>query len=215
MENKPTNKLSRLFLTKITFLSIIATLLITIIFILPAEFGIDPTGLGKKLGILNFSSTELKVEINKASLTKRYPEFTPQSEFDYFEPENLDEPYTKSQKKPLQSKSLLIKLEEFEQVEVKAIMDQGDSIVYSWELIKGENIYSDFHADPYEVKNFPESFYIRYKESESKKSMGSLIAPFKGNHGWHWLNIEEKPVEIRLEVHGYFESLDEIMRSFQ
>jgi len=41
------------------------------------------------------------------------------------------------------------------------------------------------------------------------------VAPFDGNHGWYWMNIEENPVKIVLEVRGYYESLDEIMRAYQ
>ena len=36
-----------------------------------------------------------------------------------------------------------------------------------------------------------------------------------GNHGWYWLNIEEEPITITLEVHGYYERIDELFRSYQ
>ena len=65
------------------------------------------------------------------------------------------------------------------------------------------------------VEQYPEMYYIRYHESEEGSESGSLVAPFAGNHGWYWLNIEENPVTIELEVRGYFDSLEEIMRSFQ
>ena len=91
----------------------------------------------------------------------------------------------------------------------------GDGLVYSWKLLEGETVYSDFHADPLEPEGYPEEYWIRYLESEEASAAGSLIAPFHGNHGWYWLNIEENPVKIELEVSGYWESLEEIMRSFQ
>ena len=110
---------------------------------------------------------------------------------------------------------MVIDLEAFEQVEVKAVMHQGDSMVYSWKLVEGETVYSDFHADPSQPEGYPEQYWIRYLESEEAAASGSLVAPFDGNHGWYWLNIEENPVKIELEVSGYWESLEEIMRSFQ
>ncbi len=94
-------------------------------------------------------------------------------------------------------------------------MNQGDGLVYSWKLLEGQTVYSDFHADPIETGNFPEQYWIRYLETEEGAASGSLVAPFYGNHGWYWLNIEENPIRIELEVRGYWESLEEIMRSFQ
>ena len=62
------------------------------------------------------------------------------------------------------------------QVEVKAVMKQGDALVYSWRLVEGASIYSDFHADPLEVEKFPEQYWIRYLESEDPSASGSLVA---------------------------------------
>ena len=108
-----------------------------------------------------------------------------------------------------------IALDEFEQVEVKASMKQGDAFVYSWKMIEGETVYTDFHADPHQTDLYPDRYWMRYAESEEAFASGSLVAPFDGNHGWYWMNIEENPVKIVLEVRGYYENLEEIMRSFQ
>ena len=145
----------------------------------------------------------------------RFPEISPDDEFDYFEPETLGDPFSRTQEREFRSESMVIALDEFEQVEVKAVMKQGDALIYSWRLVEGESIYTDFHADPLEVEKFPEQYWIRYLESENPSASGSLVAPFDGNHGWYWLNIEENPVRIELEVHGYYDSIAEIMRSFQ
>ena len=145
----------------------------------------------------------------------QYPQISPEDDFDYFEPESLGEPFSRTQNKPFREETITIALEEFEQVEIKAVMSRGDAIVYSWKLLKGQTVYSDFHADPQDKAGFPEGYFIRYNESEAGKEAGSLIAPFMGNHGWYWLNIEENLVEIELRVQGYYESLEEVMRSFQ
>jgi hypothetical protein len=94
-------------------------------------------------------------------------------------------------------------------------MKQGDALVYHWKLEKGI-VYTDFHADPGEnAAGYPEMYYIRYAESEVGENSGSLVAPFSGNHGWYWLNIEEEPITITLEVHGYYDHIEELMRSYQ
>jgi len=144
-----------------------------------------------------------------------FPVVSPDDAFDFYEPETLGDPFSRPQDRPYRSEKIVIPLEMFEQVEVKAVLKQGDAIVYSWKMTEGETVYSDFHADPHDVDNYPELYYVRYHESEEGAGSGSLVAPFTGNHGWYWLNIEENPVRIELDVHGYFDSIEEIMRSFQ
>ena len=46
-------------------------------------------------------------------------------------------------------------------------------------------------------------------------SSGSIVAPFSGNHGWYWLNIEEHTIEITLKVAGFYSEIKELGRSFQ
>lgn len=198
------------------FWTLVGAIVVTILFVLPAEYGVDPTGLGEKIGLTRLSGAVAPaVDVEPRIVQGTYPAVSPDEEFDYFEPETLGEPFSRPREAAFRSASMTIQLAEFEQVEVKAVMNQGDAIVYSWKLVEGETVYSDFHADPHEVDKFPEMYFIRYHESEEAAESGSLVAPFTGNHGWYWLNIEENPVTIELEVRGYYENLEEIMRSFQ
>ena len=49
---------------------------------------------------------------------------------------------------------------------------------------------------------------MRYEEADGINGRnGSLVAPFKGEHGWYWLNVSEKPVTITLTVTGYHDKL--------
>jgi hypothetical protein len=189
---------------------------VTILFVLPAEYGVDPTGLGEKLGLTRFQSAAAPdLQATPRIVEGRFPEIHPEDPFDFYEPDTLGDPFSRSQQGEFRTASMVIDLEAFEQVEVKAVMRQGDGLVYAWKLLEGETVYSDFHADPTEKDGYPDEYWIRYLETEEPAASGSLIAPFDGNHGWYWLNIEENPVSIELEVRGYWESLEEIMRSFQ
>ena len=94
-------------------------------------------------------------------------------------------------------------------------MQQGDVIIYSWSIDKGI-VYTDFHADPSEnTEQYPDEYFIRYRESETASSSGSMVAPFSGNHGWYWLNIEEHPIQVTLDVAGFYSEIKELGRSFQ
>ena len=207
---------SRKTLLKSAFWTFVGAIIVTVLFVLPAEYGVDPTGIGEKLGLTRLAGAVApETDFEPRIVQGTYPSVSPDEEFDYFEPETLGEPFSRAQDAEFKTASMTIELAEFEQVEVKAVMNQGDAIVYAWKLIEGETVYSDFHADPHEVEKFPELYFIRYHESEESSESGSLVAPFTGNHGWYWLNIEENPVKIELEVRGYFDNLEEIMRSFQ
>ena len=46
-------------------------------------------------------------------------------------------------------------------------------------------------------------FFTRYSEGEASSDSGSIVAAYKGQHGWFWLNISDQPVTITLEVAGF------------
>lgn len=207
-------------LLKGALLALVAAAVVTVLFVLPAEFGVDPTGIGAKLGLLDLADTAEFAENDGASDGNTIVEGTwpgiPE-EFDFYEPEILGDPYSRTQAAKFRSDTITIELDVGEQTEYKAIMQQGEAFVYHWKLEKGI-VYTDFHADPGEnaaAAGYPDQYYIRYAESETGEHSGSLVAPFAGNHGWYWLNIEEEPITITLEVHGYYDRIEELMRSYQ
>ena len=185
-------------------------------FILPAEYGFDPTGVGQKIGISNLNRVVTENDVENANTIKiegQYPDIP--EEFDSWYPDTLGEPFSKTHEKIFSNDTIIVELQSGEQVEYKALMEQGDAMIYSWSVDKGI-VYTDFHADPTLNKDsYPEDYYIRYRESETATSSGSLVASFAGNHGWYWLNIEEHPIKITLEVSGFYSEIKELGRSFQ
>jgi len=209
-------------LFKSAFFTLLGAVIVTALFIMPAEYGVDPTGVGTKLGLTDLDATaptETSVaetaEPAAKLLTGAFPSPPVEEDFDYYEPEVLGDPFSRSHPSEFRTTTMEIALDELEQVEVKAVMKQGDALVYSWKMIEGNTVYTDFHADPYRTELYPDRYWLRYQESEEPSASGSLVAPFDGNHGWYWMNIEENPVKIVLEVRGYYDSLEEIMRSYQ
>lgn len=208
-------------LWKSAFLTLLGAIVVTLLFVMPAEYGADPTGVGAKLGLTDLADADSAANDGAASQDDPAPRIVAgafpgiPTEFDYYEPEVMAEPFSRTHASPFRSEKRTIALAEFEQVEVKAVMRQGDALVYTWKMTQGDTVYSDFHADTGDNPAYPEGYWVRYLETEEDHASGSIVAPFDGHHGWYWLNIEEGPVEIELEVHGFYESIDEIMRSFQ
>lgn len=210
---------SRRHLLKGALLALVLAVIVTVFFILPAEYGVDPTGVGARLGLVDLAATAEEAESGAAgarstTIEGAWPGIP--DEFDFYEPDVLGDPFSRAQAAKFRSDTLTIELDVGEQTEYKAIMNQGDALVYHWRLDNGTTVYTDFHADPGEnAEGYPDRYYIRYAESETAEQAGSLVAPFDGNHGWYWLNIEEEPITITLEVHGFYERIDELMRSYQ
>lgn len=207
---------SRNTIVKSALLALVAAIVSTVLFVIPAEYGVDPTGVGATLGLLRLAETgEETAEVPPRMVEGTYPGIPDEESFDYFEPEVLGEPYSKGHGSTFRSDTISIELDVYEQVEYKAILQQGDAIVYSWSVDKG-TVYTDFHADPGEnAAGYPEGYFIRYRETETPEDSGSLVAPFAGNHGWFWLNIEEHPIKITLNVAGYYDRIDELFRAYQ
>lgn len=90
-----------------------------------------------------------------------------------------------------------------EQLEYVLDVRQGDSLLYSWQVDKG-NLYSDFHGSPDDKEKYPENYWIRYEESEDAGAHGAVVAPFTGHTAWYWVNKNDHPVKIELELVGYF-----------
>ena len=217
MNEPETGGSSQAGLLKGTLLALVAAIIVAVLFVLPAEYGVDPTGVGEKLGLLDLGDSQQAAPASSAEaarvVTGTFPDAP--AEFDFYEPEVLGDPFSRTQANAFQSATLVIKLDVGEQVEYKAVMQQGDALVYHWQLEEGV-IYTDFHADPGEgAEGYPDRYFIRYVETEVSEGGGSLVAPFAGNHGWYWLNIEDYPVTITLEVRGFYERIEELGRSYQ
>lgn len=119
-------------------------------------------------------------------------------------PYNIGENFSGSDK-PFKQETLEIELALDQTVEYKAIMDQGDSIVYEWSVEDGE-LYTDFHAHPAGTGEF----FTRYSETEGSSDQGAIVAAYGGQHGWFWLNISDEPVTVVLKVAGFFDEIIEV-----
>jgi len=102
--------------------------------------------------------------------------------------------------------SLIIEIDGDGAVEYKALMNQGDSLSFNWS-VEGGQAYYDMHAHD---AAFGDEFFTRYDEGEGVGGSGTIVAPYNGQHGWFWLNLEAGPITITLEVAGFYDEIIKI-----
>jgi hypothetical protein len=152
--------------------------------VLPAEYGVDPTGIGKALGLTALSQTGETAAPEQAA-----PTSAAETVIAY------DAPY--------QSREMSLTLQPNEGAEIKALMRAGESFVFGW-ATDGGAVNFDMHG---EKENAGDEFSSYWKDRGQTEAHGSFIAPFDGTHGWYWSNKGSAPVTITLRVSGYFEQL--------
>lgn len=85
------------------------------------------------------------------------------------------------------------------------MLQTGKMILYSWKVARG-GVYTDFHGHDPEWGN--KEAFVRYEEhQETNGGNGSLVTPFKGEHGWYWISFNPYPVTITLTLRGYFDKI--------
>ncbi|HUQ51425.1 MAG TPA: hypothetical protein VM692_04335 [Gammaproteobacteria bacterium] len=190
-------------------LSVVVALLVAavvlVLAVLPAEYGIDPTGIGRALGLLELNAPATRtIEIRDVvggNETVREAEIP-----DGGEPVPLPNPGVhQSEDGPIQTRTLTLTLEPGQETEVKAVLRTSKVIVYHWQS-EGGPAYCDLHGhDPAAGSEF----FVRYREDQEGATdvTGSLVAPFDGEHGWYWVNINAEPIKITLTVTGFFDDI--------
>lgn len=181
--------------------AILGAVILLMLIVLPAEYGMDPTGLGERMGLTAMHEPGRTLQIQDViGGNTRYREVKVPDPGD---PTPLPNPAVVQLKKmDAPTKTITIRLQSGQETEIKAALDVAQVILYTWKS-DGE-LYTDFHGhEPSGGREF-----VRYEEQQTgHEGKGSLVAPFTGEHGWFWLNISDKPVTITLTVTGYYRDI--------
>lgn len=196
--------------TRIAVAAIISAVVagvILVLFVLPAEYGIDPTGTGSKLGLTQMTAPQEPIRTLEVSDPLAGNEDIRLVEIpDFGEPVPLPNPSIHQiEDAPPRFETRVISIDPEGETEIKTVLRQSKVLVYSWQTDQGA-IYSDFHGHDPEAGD---EFWVRYLEDQEGSSghSGSLVAPFNGEHGWYWLNYNEFPVTVTLTITGYYDDV--------
>ena len=168
-----------------------AILLVTTI--LPAEYGIDPTGVGSALGLKAMGDG--KQAGQEAEKEAPAADTLASTDNASVEEEALA---------GIQNGEVTLTLQPGEGREVKATMKAGEEFEFTWATDKNAVNY-DQHG---EVFGAASDEYTSYDKGTKASSTGKFRAPFDGTHGWYWRNRTEGPVTITVSATGQFSKFE-------
>ncbi len=207
--NRPSNTdlPSATKLIKSTFIAIALAALILVTAVLPAEYGIDPTGIGNVLGLTKMG--EIKVSLAQEAAAEMVTATTKGMKT---ETQEVANPVAKASENTVETQvqksvkydSITLSLAPDQGREVKVTMVKGGKVSYQWKTSNGRANF-DVHGDSKKHR----IDYFNYSKGSTVSDAGVLEAAFDGNHGWFWRNRTGETMTITLEVEGEFTEMTE------
>ncbi|MBT3635142.1 MAG: transmembrane anchor protein [Candidatus Marinimicrobia bacterium] len=194
MENQQSQNYTELPSTKklivSTIIAAFVAFVLLIIAVLPAEYGIDPTGIGQLIGLKEMGEIKILLEAEIQSLDNiDNSQQIPISDFQSTNQSN--EPVTQQKEN-----NFTFILMPGETTEFKLKMLEGAIVKYEWVVDKG-HVNFNTHGDS------PTTNYFGYgKGLKVQSDIGNIVAAFDGNHGWFWRNRSDEETTISLEISG-------------
>ena len=210
---------AQLLRSTITAAIIACVLLVTVV--MPSEYAIDPTGVGRALGLTQMGEVKIQLaeEARADEAAAQTPTPLPAENIAAAPAAPATTPATPAEVIPAPEQpaapeqaalqhEMSITLSPNQGAEVKLEMKQGAKVNYSW-TANGGVVNYDTHGDPY---NAPRDFYHGYGKGRSTpEDTGVLEAAFDGKHGWFWRNRTSKPVTVTLRTQGDYISIKRVI----
>jgi hypothetical protein len=208
----PTNR--QLLRSTLIAVSVAAALLVTVV--MPSEYAIDPTGVGRVLGLTQMgeikktlteeAEADAAVQPAAAAVVQAPVPVHPEAQ----EPvaaAPVAEPGAEPQP-VLKSDEMTLTLKPGEGREIKLEMLNKATVSYEW-TTNGIPVNHDTHGEPY---NGPKGYYHSYsKAKQIKGDKGEFTAIFDGTHGWFWRNRSNSDVTITLKTKGDYLSVKRVI----
>ena len=158
--------------------------LILVMFVLPAEYGIDPLGTGARTGLLDLGLVGQQVEALSGSAAT----------------DGATATIVVPQDRAFKQETVEFTIAAHEGMEYKYRLDKGEALLYSWKTTGPVNC--EFHAEP---DGAPRGYAQTYEKVDRKsEASGTLTAPFPGIHGWYWENTTDQEITVTLTTAGYY-----------
>jgi hypothetical protein len=159
--------------------------LLLVMVVLPAEYGVDPLGTGKRLGLLPLGLVGQQVDALTRAAASR---------------EGAQNAVIAGEEHPFHEETVAFTIAPRDFVEYKYRLDKGHALLYSWSATSA--VSYELHAEP---DGAPRGYAESYeKRGSTQEASGTLTAPFSGIHGWYWENTGDQPVTVTLKSAGFY-----------
>ncbi len=193
---------SKAQLLKSTIIAAVAAVVILVTVVLPAEYAIDPTGIGRLLGLTQMGEIrhhldeEAKADEHSSNGVIGNSGFFASLSSVFIQSAYAAEPAVKEWQEQIE-----FVLAPSEGVEIKLRMNVGAQVEYLWVASGGRANY-DLHGDGEGDAKGESTSYAKGRGKEGDE--GLLIAAFDGVHGWFWRNRDKQDLTVTLYVRGDF-----------
>ena len=196
-------------LVRSTILAAVSALVLLVAVVLPAEYGIDPSGIGRVLRMTEMGNIKQQLAAEAAAdaaaptAPSQAAETTAEMATANAAGSSAKTPVFIAPKEPVQAATLQtdwrdempVTLTPGEGMEIKLKMVKGVKAQYSW-IVEGGQVNFDTHGDA-------PGKSISYEKGRGVSSDdGVLEASFTGNHGWYWRNRGQSNVKVILRTRG-------------
>lgn len=207
-------------LVKATALAVAVAGVLLVTTVLPAEYGIDPTGVGSHLGLNVLASEAAAAEPEAkpavaavAAVAAATPSADQQAcnmeaaakaakAFGANDKQRFAaEAFSPVTRMPAHE-TLTVTLAPGKGAEVKTLLKAGEGMVFHWKA--SGDVAIDMHGERIGEKGGWTSYDI---EAAQREAGGTFVAPFEGSHGWYWENRGTTPVTVQVDVTGFQEAL--------
>jgi hypothetical protein len=172
-------------LVKATIAALVLAAVVLVVAVLPAEYGIDPTGTGRALGLMDlYEAGEAATALAGAA------PIVPAAEGPVFRQLNDYRVDTREFTIPPRGG-----------MEFKYRLDRGATMLYAWRATAFVDF--DFHTDP---AGQPPEASDSFERGTTAQSRGAYVAPYAGIHGWYWENPTDREVTITLSTAGFYQA---------
>jgi hypothetical protein len=171
-------------LVKATLIALVVAVIVLVTAVLPAEFGIDPLGVGRATGLTDLFAAGGAEDAPSTPAT-----VTPGLAGPVF-----PRPY-----------DWRLDTREFTippgvGMEFKYELDRSATMLYSWKAT-GFVDY-DFHTEP---EGKPSSASDSFDKGQASQKRGAYTAPYDGIHGWYWENTSNREITVTLQTAGFYD----------
>lgn len=184
-------------LVKSTVIAAVSALIILVTVVMPAEYGIDPIGIGNLLGLKKMGEIKMSLARDAAAEQTALAASAgrPAPEMRMAVAAAPEKP--KADTANVRTDEMQVTLVPNQGTEIKVELAKGKQVKYSWASSGGKANY-DVHGDSKKLG----IDYHGYSKGSEQKHNGVLKAAFDGHHGWFWRNRTGSTITLTLKVAG-------------